>query len=183
MYLIVIQLQKQSPPGFGRFPSVKDRIMTLAPMHPMFQVSIDSCDHSSPNLFGKSTLTWTSTCQAEVAIRAASKLQSQNCRIIVLEFESVCESAKIGVQLYSYLQIAIIVFVIGKLWRGFHCDKANFCEVTPKKKRKKERRKKEYIYRQPKWHLIGVEDFNIRTLLTSLHYLCYDVMLQDIIWW
>ena len=50
MHLIIIQLQRQSPMVFGRFPSVKffrlnpyriskDRIMTLALMHPMFQFS------------------------------------------------------------------------------------------------------------------------------------------------
>ena len=54
--------------------------MTLASMHPMFQVSIDFCDHSSPSIFGKSTVTYSCACQAKVAVGAESKLHNRNCR-------------------------------------------------------------------------------------------------------
>ena len=92
MRLIIIQLQRQSLLIFGRFSSVKnyspihifpleDRRMTLASMHPMFQVSISFCHHSSPNLFGKSMFTYSFTCQVEVVVSAESKLHSRNCKI------------------------------------------------------------------------------------------------------
>ena len=57
-----------------------------------------------PNMFGKSTFTYCCVCQAEVAVIAESKLQE------LLEFGSVYYSAKIGVMLCYYLQIATIVF-------------------------------------------------------------------------
>ena len=53
--------------------------MTLAPMHLMFQVSIDFCDHFSANMFGESMFTYSCACLAEVAANAMSKLHSQNC--------------------------------------------------------------------------------------------------------
>ena len=71
MHLYIIQLQRQSPSVFGPIPSVKnsshnpyfpseDHIMTLISMHLMFQVSIDFCEHSSPNSIGiwKCLLGW-----------------------------------------------------------------------------------------------------------------------------
>ena len=57
MHLIIIQLQRQCPPTFGRFSSVKNYspihifhqkncMMTLTSMHPMFQVLISNeCKH------------------------------------------------------------------------------------------------------------------------------------------
>jgi hypothetical protein len=51
-------------------------------------------------MFGKPTFTYSSACQAEVAVSAESKLQE------FLEFGSVCNSAKIEVQLCFCLQIA-----------------------------------------------------------------------------
>ena len=52
--------KRQSPSLFGRFPIVKNyssihilHRMTLASMHPIFQVSIEFCDHSSPNYVWK----------------------------------------------------------------------------------------------------------------------------------
>ena len=60
-------------------------------------------------MFGKSTLTYSYACQAQVIINAKSKLQSRNLEEF-LKFGSICKSAKIRVQLCFNLQIASIVF-------------------------------------------------------------------------
>jgi hypothetical protein len=60
MHLIIIQLQRQRNLRFlvdsqvskilaQSIFFIEDRIMTLASMHPMFQVSIEFCNFSSPN--------------------------------------------------------------------------------------------------------------------------------------
>jgi hypothetical protein len=90
MHLIIIQLQRQINLRFLADSQVskilaqsiffiEDRIMTLASMHPMFQVSIELCNFS-PIRSRKSTFTYSCACQAEVAVSAESKLQSWNCR-------------------------------------------------------------------------------------------------------
>ena len=93
----------------------EDRIMTLASMHPMFQVSTDFYNHCLP------IYSWENPrhiqlclpsrnctkCQVEVA---QSKLHG------LLEFGSVYQSAKIGVR-YDYVyKLQPLYFVTCKFW-------------------------------------------------------------------
>jgi hypothetical protein len=117
MRLIIIQSQRQSLPIFGQFPSVQnyslirtfpseDRIMALASMHSMFQVSVNLCDHSSPNYVWKihvHNFTYSCACQAEATVNGELKLQSRICisywnlefsaRVAILEskYVSLCK--------------------------------------------------------------------------------------------
>ena len=54
--------------------------MTLASMHLVFQVPVDSTITLHPIMFGKSAFTYSCAHQAEVAINVELKLQIQNCR-------------------------------------------------------------------------------------------------------
>ena len=125
--------------------------MTLASMHPMFQVSIDFYNHSSPNYVCKISVhvwlclpSWScSQCRVKVA---EFKLQE------LLEFGSVCKSAKIRVHLNFICRLQPLYFVTCNFWRSLHYDwwklcKAHFCKVPPPQKKIKN-------------HLTGVEDFN-----------------------
>ena len=110
---------------------------------------------------------------SHVVVLAKLKLQSMPSRSCIvksklqglLEFGSVCYSVKIGVQLCFYLQIADIVFCDkqflekSSMWR-VETLQSTILWSAPKTKQKK-------IW-QPKWHLTGVEDFNIEHWCRSL---------------
>ena len=95
MHLIIIQLQRQSPPVFGRFPSVKG----FSPIYVFHWKTAQWHSHQCiqcfrfqsnfaitlhPILFGNSTLTYSCACQAKVVVSAKSELQE------LLESGSVC---------------------------------------------------------------------------------------------
>ena len=132
MRLIIIQLQRQSLLIFGRFSSVKnyspihifpleDRRMTLASMHPMFQVSISFCHHSSPNLFGKSMFTYSTTCQVEVVVSA-----SRSCIVKIARFigiwKCLLECQDWSPTMFLRAKLLPLYFVIDSFWRGLHYD-------------------------------------------------------------
>ena len=104
----ISKCQKFQPHPF--YPSEDRIIMTLTSMHPMFQVSIDFCDLSSPNFVWKIhahlQLCWPSRSCSHSRVEVA-KLKLQK----LLEFGNVYQNAKIEVQPCSYnLQIAATVF-------------------------------------------------------------------------
>ena len=152
MHLIIIQLQRQSPLGFGRFPSVKNpspiHIFHRKTAHPHLHQCIQCFKFQSnfavtlhPIMFGKSTFTHSSSgFPAEVAVSAESRLQIESKLQKLLEFENKCSSAKIGVHLQFYRQIAAIVFYdkhfLEKPLRrpGWQLCKAHVCEVCLKTK-------------------------------------------------
>ena len=153
MHLIIIHLQRQSPLGFSRFPSVKILAQSIFSIgRPHTDTRINASNVSSFNRTLRSP--FTQSCLENprshiAALVSQPKLQSvpsRDCRSIesklqkLLEFENKCSSAKIGVHLQFYRQIAAIVFYdkhfLEKPLRrpGWQLCKAHVCEVCPKTK-------------------------------------------------
>ena len=89
--------------------------MTLASMHPIFQVSIDFVIHSSSNYVWK--------IHVHIVVLAKPKLQlvpSQSCKVkiarVIEIWKCLLDRAKIGVHLCFYLQTTTTVFCDKQLW-------------------------------------------------------------------
>jgi hypothetical protein len=135
--------------------------MTLSLMHPMFQVQSTSAITLHPILFGKSTLTYSCACQAEVVVSAKSKLHSRNCKSY-WNFEVFARVPRLASNYVSICKLQALYFVTCWFWRGVNCERwklciAHFCEVP----------KHFNLILTTKWHLTCVEDFNIEHCVRS----------------
>ena len=101
--------------------------------------------------------TYSCACQAKVVVGAESKLLSRNCRSYwILEVSTRVprlESSYVSIYKLQPLYFVTCSFGRGLHYEGWKLCKAQFCELPPHKKKK--------LFWRPKWHLTGVEDFNI----------------------
>ena len=91
----------------------EDRIMTLASMHPMFQVPTSAIT-LHPIMFEKSMFTYSCACQADVA---ESKLPSRYWNLEVYARVPRLESTYV-----SICRLQPLYFVTCSFWRGHHCE-------------------------------------------------------------
>ena len=173
MHLIIIQLQRQSPPVFCRFPNVKTLAQSMFPTRRSHNdtrtnaYNVSSFNRLLRSLFTqscfrKATFTYSCACQAdsEVAVNANLELRSQNCKSY-WNLEVSARVPRFGHLLWClYLQIEAIVFCDKQfserpsLW----LVKTLWSTVLWSAQRKKTKLK---LFWQPKWHLTGVvEDLN-----------------------
>ena len=123
MHLIIIQLQRQSPPVFCRFPNVKTLAQSMFPTRRSHNdtrtnaYNVSSFNRLLRSLFTqscfrKATFTYSCACQAdsEVAVNANLELRSQNCKSY-WNLEVSARVPRFGHLLWClYLQIEAIVF-------------------------------------------------------------------------
>ena len=93
-----------------------------------------------PILFGKSTFTYSCTCQVEVVDSAVLKFHSQNYRSYYY-LEVYARVPRLDSNHVFIDKLQPLYFVKCGFWRGLHCEgwklcRARFCEVPPKPKKK-----------------------------------------------
>ena len=149
MHLIIIQLQRQSPPIFGLFPSGKLLSLIhvfhrkIARWHShkciqCFKFPLIYAIILHPNLFGKSTFTYSCACKAKVASSVESKLQRRNWRTY-WNLEVFARVPRLESNYVYVLKLQPLYFVTCSFWRGLQHEgwnlyRAHICEVLPKHK-------------------------------------------------
>ena len=151
MHLIIIQLQRQSPPFLAQFiffigrPHNEARINTS---------NVSSFNWLLRSLFIQLCLKNSST---RIVKLAELKFWSQNCRSY-WNLEVYARMPRLESNYVAIYKLQPFYFVTCGFWKGLHCEgwklcKARFCEV-PQKQNKKT-------------YLTGIEDFNVETWLRS----------------
>ena len=123
-------------------------------MHPSFKFQSNSAITLHPILFEESMFTYSYACQAEVAVSVESKLQSWNCRSY-WNLKVSARMPRLESIFVSICKLQLLYFVTWILGDAFTVSGGNFAghiyvKCPPKK-----------TFLWPKWHLTGVEDFNI----------------------
>ena len=130
-------------------------------------------------MFGNSTFTYRSACQAEVALNAQLKLQSRNYKSY-WNLEVSARVPRLESNYVLFFKLQPLYFVTSGFWRGLHWDwwklrRAHFCEVPPPPK-------KEPLW-WPKWHLTIVEDLNIEQWSQHTSKIMYsDIGPSSVVW-
>ena len=121
MHLIIIRLQRQSPPVLGLFSSVK--ISSPIYFHPKSHQCIQCSSFN--RLLQSLTQLCSENPRSHIVVLAKPKLQSmpsRSCRVEtagVVGIWKCCQSDKIRVQRCFYLQIVAIVYVTSNFREAF----------------------------------------------------------------